>query len=271
MALPDATAHAELQHEASATANATPPAEPTPPQPAQPAEEPEATPAHALEASSPQTLPTPPGIFETPPCKRNSSPASEAPTTTAPSQPADREWPWDLRPDLPEQGYSQRQYFGGMGESWWGDSWEAEQYPSNRWFWDGWRNKWVWTYGSRAWTWSSDGSLYDRGWTADSMDTELDQRSPDSIGQALADRRPSAAELAADTEQPTHEPEHPSAPEVPAAPAPLAQVKQESQEPEDDSWRRDNKGKIATPQALYMRFYRSIRSGPAKKNAWFFP
>ena len=160
----------------------------------------------------------------------------------------DTTWPYD------EYGVdfacSQRQYYGLQGKSWWRDDGWGNQWGKN-WFWDPYQDRYVWTWGSRAWS-------TDSFW---SEPTEA-HPSPSSPLQAndvhtkLAARLPTQPDLST--------PARTEASEASDAKPGQEHDAADRAESEDDegaeSWRRDKHGNVLNPNALYMRFYRRLRS-----------
>ena len=146
---------------------------------------------------------------------------------------------------------SQRQYYGLRGKSWWRDDGWGNQWGKN-WFWDPYQYRYVWTWGSRSWSTDS--------WPEPTEASQTPSDSPNAtdVHAKLAARLPTQPDLStpARTEVSDHE-------------ASEAKPEQEQDaanhvESEDDegaeSWRRDKYGNILNPNALYMRFYRRLRS-----------
>eukprot|EP00435_Cladocopium_sp_Y103_P042867 s1915_g11.t5 len=151
---------------------------------------------------------------------------------------------------------SQREYYGRQGKSWWRDDGWENQWGKN-WYWDPYQNRYVWTHGSRSWT-------TDSFWSEPSEAPQTPVGSPQSVEvhTKLAARQPTQPDLGtpARTE---------AASDTPGSKPGPGQEQDAAQEVESDddsgaeSWRRDKYGNVLNPNALYMRFYRRLRS---KKN-----
>lgn len=169
---------------------------------------------------------------------------------------------------------SQVHYYGSRGESWWRcDPWET--YGGKQWFYDHDKQRYVFTSGRDCWVQEWDGNWKDESWNGESgdarkspdneatsasvaTDTPAAEGDSDRVRSALAQRAPSQLEVAPDTPQASAEdPGDEAGDAAPPGDAPApAQVKDE------DKWRYDKHGHPVKPHALYMRFYRSIRSIP---------
>ena len=204
-----------------------------------------------------------PNNFVTPPAKK----APPTPQSTPPAEVEvkkslsyDDSWPY--QDEEPTGGCSQKWYFGSRGESWWGPSyrydlpsWTNPGYQHDAWG----ANKWNWS--DRSYSWQSH---YDE-------DAE-------ALRNALG-RQPTQLSLGASTARDsTHDDEKLDDIEAPATPtqetspqqAKPPAAGQAEEQPDDDvpnaaaedpmAWRKDKAGNIISPHALYMRFYRSLRS-----------
>ena len=80
------------------------------------------------------------------------------------------------------------------------------------------------------------------------------EETPDSVRSTLANRMPSQISVGASPS------EAGEAAETPDAEAVGAEDDEPSTDGTDDKWRLDKHGNPLNPPALYMRFYRSIRS-----------
>ena len=177
---------------------------------------------------------------------------------------------------------SQREYFGRKGQSWWGPG--HHDYPAESWFWDPYKNRYVVTQGDRCWfeypeEWGQ--SWWDRSCSdQDPSDFEeclkqldespKDTNTPpggddDNVRDALVTRKPTV-----------YSPESPMEVEPglneEASEGPAGEPDHETETPGDsarskpgksEAWRLDKKGNPISPEALYMRFYRRLRSALA--------
>ena len=131
-----------------------------------------------------------------------------------------------------------------------------------------WRNDWSWwqTSGAGGWSWSGH-DWGNRSWGSGGEETEDVRRQPSwenvDVGQSLATRQPTR-QLATLAEGGEDEADDAAGP-----PKDAGDVKQEPAEPvvakaandvEHEAWRCDKYGSPLKPQALYMRFYRGLRS-----------
>ena len=192
----------------------------------------------------------------TPPPKRPDSPElSPPPTIPAPNLKRTLTFSGATEVDSQEISPTEVGEISGGMESTWDNGWG---------WWDNWSapNTWGWNHGNYSSYWGSD---YSWGWgwpeedqtppTPSSAESEI----PEDVHAALAQRKPTQESLS------------PQAPENPD-PEPEAVTPRtgEDAEPREDqpcldptdteAWRKDRKGRLLSPHALYMRFYRDIRS-----------
>ena len=210
-------------------------------------------------------------VIVTPPPKASfKSPAPETPVSKMTK--LDSFDSQDSRWDYP---HSQKEWYGSQGKSWWNDDAYGWSWGQNT-FYDGNKNRWVGCWGSNAWTWDSTWEQPDQHSPDQSSPVPSPTTSPSDQGTAPAAHSRLAAR------QPTFEepgngvvatvPPHEVVPETPVVPGTPATVAASENEHTDetvegvpdaessDEWRRDKSGVLLNPQALYMRFYRKIRS-----------
>ena len=117
------------------------------------------------------------------------------------------------------------------------------------WFWDPYQYRYVWTWGSRSWSTDS--------WPEATESPETPSTSPEAtVHSKLAARLPTQPDLGT--------PARTEASEASDAKPGQEQDATNHVESDDDegaeSWRRDKYGNALNPNALYMRFYRRLRS-----------
>ena len=129
-----------------------------------------------------------------------------------------------------DYGHSQKDYYGSQGEGWWGPS--AWNHPS----W-GWARRECYSHPY----WSSHLSKWSHPHESDDISTLGSEASPrhEEVRMGILNRK--------STENLSE----------------LAVGETPKKEEEDDSWRRNKKGELLNPKALYMKFYREIRSNMA--------
>ena len=147
--------------------------------------------------------------------------------------------------DMWNHGHSQRDYYGSRNEEWWGP--DAESHYS----W-GWARHEAWSHpywGYSSWRWQGD----EQESNAPSRSVAgSEASSQERVREALLHRK-STQEL--DTESVAEE----TPTEAPAEEPSRAKTSGwRSDQP--DAWKCDKKGTPLCPHALYMRFYREIRS-----------
>ena len=222
-----------------------------------------ATPAPPVEPAAPDLLVTPPpkaNQFASP----NGSPDALVSDTT--HEGSSRSGSDEFDDDDPRwlQGHSQRSYYGSRGESWWsrGD----EYYPAHYcYYWDYNRNRGVYARGDQSWTytspaWKEHGS-WDGRYDTPSVEAPAFPDGGDSVLTALHSRLPTTI-YSPDEASPDGTPgEVPS--EIPAPSGPGDGPGEDAADAEPTAgktWRTDKHGNPLNPAALYMRFYRQIRS-----------
>lgn len=143
------------------------------------------------------------------------------------------------------------------GESW-GKSWW------NGWGWDygSWSHDWGYNWRNQK-SWTVDSS-YSTGWSQESLEQQDQESKPtnpnaDQVRQALALRKPSELSHSPDASGEIPKEDAPPGDTVEAPNAEVDEV--EGGEPTDKTWPPVDKfGNPLTAHALYMRFYRALRS-----------
>ena len=223
--------------------------------------------------------------LKTPPPKIN---AFRSPT---PEDPVKRQKTEEVPDEDGLWANSQREYFGRRGETWWNGDWGAGYWGKTS-FWDYKQNRYVAAWADQTWSWDSS---WDSSWQSGEPGKD-DADDHERVRQVFAQRQPTQSafetpapspagenedqepfpegedlvkQLEAAMAAPDEEPAPAGAEKPVAAPAeavkpvaaPAEAVKPVAVKQElDDSWRRDKYGKPLSPAALYMRFYRSLRS-----------
>lgn len=173
---------------------------------------------------------------------------------------------------------SQVEYYGRQGKSWWRPG--ADWYPC-LWYYDYDKKRHMTCWGDSVWD-SQNGWNNHSDWGSDwgngSWERSTNEVSPEEFGghesvrHALATRQPSflsqLSGAAGELETPSHPPSvAPSvAPNSPGEGTPPSEPDTAQEggnahgDAVDDRWRKDKYGNPLSPHALYMRFYRRLRS-----------
>ena len=175
------------------------------------------------------------------------------------------------------QGHSQRAYYGAQGKSWW--SRDADWYG---YYWDHYNGRGVYAVGDESWIYNYPSWSEHSSWDDVPRSSPPPEGSPPSESRSLSSEDTSGdVRLAA--RQPTfNSPAAEGTPETAGeAPENKGEAGDEAALPADDlgnqestpvvkqelesgntgkSWKTDKHGKPLTPTALYMRFYRQLRS-----------
>ena len=152
------------------------------------------------------------------------------------SEDSKHEAPVDLGASMPEEqwdyGHSQRDYWGSRGEAWWNPSgwyepswgWARQQCYSHP-YWSSHLSKWAYRDADENSNLGSDAST-----------------NHEEVRFGLLNRKSTEnlSELGGDGASPIPTPKN--------------------TEDDDDTWRKNKKGELLSPKALYMKFYREIRS-----------
>lgn len=214
------------------------------------------------------------GTLHTPPPKRP-APSPES-TPTPPSQ----------VPATGSQGGDAWCDNGDKSSRWWDHDKKEQQH----WWWDHENNHYVVTQGDASWICKEEWDGLRRSWSWDDATSVAEtprpspndfdnSSSPGEIAAELAARRPSLAELpspappsptaveapdnsgiSTDTPAAEEDPKYPDS-EVPSAPSTKTTPSTITADGEDGKdFNKDKYGNVLTPEALYMRFYRKLRS-----------
>eukprot|EP00435_Cladocopium_sp_Y103_P025551 s3436_g6.t1 len=161
------------------------------------------------------------------------------------------------------QGHSQRSYYGSRGESWWSGG--ADWYPAHYcYYWDHNRNRGVYAWGDQSWTykspeWKEHGSWEGKDETP-SPDAPALPDEGDNVRGVLNSRLPTTS-FSPDEASPDASTPGEAHSEVPAPSEAVGTGEDGAPAaPEGKTWRTDKHGNPLNPAALYMRFYRQIRS-----------
>ena len=227
--------------------------------------------AESIVAAAPSPVPT---EIITPPPK---VPAVKSPPLSPPKmKPLPYVSNHDDNDDRWNYGHSQKEYYASKGQSWWRDGWD---YQGDNWFYDHYQRKYVVCHGDQAWAYD-DWNHQVEEVPSPSLGGSPTAATPASEGPATSEVV--HARLAA--RQPTFPSPHEEAEPTPNMETPNTETPnvegaggregegEDHQEPSGgdenpDAWRCDKNGAQLQPQALYMRFYRRIRSTlPENKN-----
>jgi len=156
---------------------------------------------------------------------------------------------------------SQRDYFGSRGESWW-SNWDC--YGGPTWYYDSWKNRDVYCWGPQSWVVDRK-STWDYG-SGDAHSprvpspSDMEETTSPDIRSTLANRMPSWVSVASAASEAGETPETPNTDGQEVDQQEGAEPAEDVENGTGDKWRLDKHGNPLSPPALYMRFYRSIRS-----------
>ena len=214
--------------------------------------------APSKDTSSPMELDTPPvKAPAVPPTPPNTASTSATSLVTSPVAPKKL---WGETEEEPWYN-SQRDYFGSRGESWWGN-WDS--YGGPTWYYDSWKNRDVYCWGPESWVVDRQ-STWDYGSgdaTTPVPSPAGTEEAPGDVRSTLANRMPSRLSVTTSSEAA----ETPDGDGADEADPGEAEPAEDGENGTGDKWRLDKRGNPLSPAALYMRFYRNIRSIMAKKS-----
>ena len=161
-------------------------------------------------------------------------------------------------------GCGQREYYGSRGQSWWRDS--GDWGWGHNWWWNANKNEYVVCNGSNSWTVpydhvSAEASPTEPGESPSPAHVETpgsEHPASADVHSRLAARRPTT-----DLQDPAEAMKSPGeseAADTASKSGDQAETSPGNQGGQDDGWRRDKKGNLLQAGALYMRFYRKVRS-----------
>lgn len=197
----------------------------------------------------------------------------------------------DENDDRWNYGHSQKEYYASKGQSWWRDGWDYDQ--GNNWFYDHYQKKYVVCTAEGAWAyddWNHEANQVDGIAEAEGTPTVPSTSTPTSalegptaaagvVHSKLAARQPTFPSPHEETEPTPGEEDTPNldgavdgegggggGDETPAAAEVETEEPPGDENPDEhpDAWRCDKNGVQLQPQALYMRFYRRVRSTSPK-------